>query len=70
MRILFDGIEYQIQLKPKGNTIVNGVAVAWNCILLDGVENITDYDENGVERIPEPPQYQAEEESEIMLEIE
>jgi len=53
MRILFDGIEYQIQLKPKGNTIVNGVAVAWDGILLDGVEDITEYDADGLEIIPE-----------------
>jgi hypothetical protein len=71
MRIKYQGEEYQISgLRPKGNTIVAGRAVGDNGKLREGVEDITDYDENGVERIPEPPQYQAEEESEIMLEIE
>jgi len=65
------GQEFDIsELKAVGHTIVAGYRIAANGILKPFVENITDYDENGVERIPEPPQYQAEEESEIMLEIE
>lgn len=68
MKIRFDGQEYEIQgLRPKGNTIVNGRAVGDNGKIREGVEDITDYDENGVERIPEPPQIQ--EETEIVLDI-
>ena len=44
MRILFEGEEYQVgTLKDKGNTIVNGKAIAWNGKLLEGVEDITQY---------------------------
>ena len=50
MRILFEGEEDQIgALNAKGNTIVNGKAVAWNGQLLEGVEDITLYDEEGNE---------------------
>lgn len=59
------GLEWQGELKAEGHTIVAGYRIAANGILKPFVENITDYDENGVERIPEPPQYQAEEE--VML---
>ena len=49
MRILFEGEEYQVgTLKDKGNTIVNGKAIAWNGKLLEGVEDITP-----VEKMPE-----------------
>lgn len=67
MRILFNGEEHQITLKPKGNTILNGYAVSWNGNLLEGVEDITDYDADGVEQIPEEPQFQDDVEPEIEL---
>ena len=54
MRILFEGEEHEVQLKPKGNTIINGKAVSWNGNLLEGVEDITQYDEEGNEILPEP----------------
>ena len=53
MRILFEGEEYQVQLKPEGNTIINGKAVSWNGNLLEGLEDITQYDEEGNETLPE-----------------
>ena len=56
MRILFEGVEYQVQLKAKGNTIVSGKAVSWDGNLLEGVEDITQYkivDGEKVEVIPE-----------------
>ena len=53
MRIRIGEEEYQIQMEPKGNTIVNGQAVSWNGNLLEGVEDITQYDEEGNETLPE-----------------
>ena len=43
MRLLIDGVEHQVQLKAKGNTIVNGKAISWNGILIEGVKDITQY---------------------------
>ena len=55
MRIKYQGEEYQISgLKPKGNTIVAGFAVGDNGKLREGVEDITQYDEEGNEILPEP----------------
>ena len=54
MRIKIGSDEYQIgALKAKGNTIVNGRAISWNGILAEGVEDITEYDKEGSEIIPE-----------------
>ena len=62
MRIRIDEEEYQVTLKPEGNTIVNGRAISWNGNLLEGVEDITEYDEEGNEieprEVPDPfPEY-------------
>ena len=55
MRILFRGNEYYLVggMKPKGNTIVAGYAVGDNGKLREGVEDITQYDEEGNEILPE-----------------
>ena len=53
MRILFEGEEHQVQIESEGNTIVAGKAISWNGNLLEGVEDITEYDEEGNEIIPE-----------------
>ena len=52
MRIRIGEEEYQIQMEPEGNTIVAGRAVSWNGNLLAGVEDITEYDEDGNEIVP------------------
>ena len=52
MRILLNGEAHQVDLEPEGNTIVAGRAVSWNGNLLAGVEDITEYDEDGNEIVP------------------
>jgi hypothetical protein len=61
MRILFNGEEHQISGLDSGlnlygtpkAVIVNGVPVAMNGVLCEGVEDITAYDADGVEIVPE-----------------
>jgi hypothetical protein len=54
MRILFKGEEHQVTLEAKGNTIVAGEAISWNGNLLEGVEDITEYDDEGNEVVNYP----------------
>jgi len=54
MRIRVDGEEHQVQLPAKGNAYVHGKAWCCNGDLLPGVEDITEYDKEGNEIIPEP----------------
>ena len=70
MRIKFidTGEEYQVSGIPEhGNTVAGGRYISKQGVMCEVVEDITDYDENGVERIPEPPQFQIEEE--IILDL-
>jgi len=48
------GQEWQGELKAVGHTIVNGHRIAANGILKPFVEDITQYDEEGNEILPEP----------------
>jgi len=55
MRILFDGAEYQVSGIPaKGNDYINGKAWCCNGALIEGVKDITKYDKEGNEIVPEP----------------
>ncbi len=54
MRIRIAGKEYQATLRPKGNTIIDGMRVAYNGNIHDFVEDITEYDAEGVEVIYYP----------------
>lgn len=70
MRIRFTDTqeEHQISGIPEhGNSVANGRYVSKQGVLCDNVEDITDYDADGVEIIPEPPQFQ--EDVEVMLEL-
>lgn len=53
MRIRIDGEEYKVTMPESGNGYAGGVAWCWNGNLLPGIEDITEYDEDGNEVAPE-----------------